>query len=188
VQETKEARKDSCTNKPKNYCCYLCSKQEKCKISCDFLDEQDFKKIDDAIDTNNKEIEKYQKEIGKLSVLHANGKIGEQSFLAATKTLEHKIKRLKEIQQNPSLAESEDYSSRGSEIDDDAFEESEPKRPTALWYLIPFFFGIIGGLIGYVAVKDDDRGMADLLLAFGIGWSVILLIGYWIIFSSLFQF
>jgi len=28
--------------------------------------------------------------------------------------------------------------------------------PTKLWYLVPLFFGIFGGIIGYVAVKDED--------------------------------
>lgn len=55
-----------------------------------------------------------------------------------------------------------------------ALEKSQ--KPTGLWYLAPFFFGIIGGLVGYVAVKYDDKGMADNLLVFGIGWSILLFI------------
>jgi hypothetical protein len=47
-------------------------------------------------------------------------------------------------------------------------------KPTGLWYLAPFFFGIIGGLIGYAAVKDDDKGMAENLLIFGVVMTVLL--------------
>jgi hypothetical protein len=46
--------------------------------------------------------------------------------------------------------------------------------PTALWYLVPFLFGIIGGLIAYVGVKDEDVDMANSLLLFGALWSVVL--------------
>ena len=47
-------------------------------------------------------------------------------------------------------------------------------KPSALWYLVPFFFGIIGGIIAYVGVKDEDEDMANGLLLFGIVWSIIL--------------
>jgi len=51
----------------------------------------------------------------------------------------------------------------------------KPKnKPSELWYLAPFFLGIIGGLVGYVAVKDDDKGMANNLLIFGIVMTVVL--------------
>ncbi len=50
---------------------------------------------------------------------------------------------------------------------------------TDLWYLVPFLFGIIGGLVGYVGVRDRDQDKADKLLGFGIAWNIIVaFIGY----------
>jgi len=38
---------------------------------------------------------------------------------------------------------------------------SEPaKRPSKAWYLVPIFFGIVGGLVMYLVLKDTDRKMA----------------------------
>jgi hypothetical protein len=37
------------------------------------------------------------------------------------------------------------------------------------WYLVPFFFSILGGIIGYVAVKDRDAKKAQNILLFGLG-------------------
>ena len=51
--------------------------------------------------------------------------------------------------------------------------EEAIEGPSLLWYLVPFFFGILGGIVGYVAVKDKDENMALGLLLFGIFWAVI---------------
>lgn len=47
-------------------------------------------------------------------------------------------------------------------------EEEAPLGASSAWYLVPFFFGILGGIVGYVAVKDRDEDMAARLLWFGI--------------------
>lgn len=56
--------------------------------------------------------------------------------------------------------------------------EEALESPSLMWYLVPFFFGILGGIVGYVAVKDRDEDMAFGLLWFGIIWTVIGVILY----------
>jgi hypothetical protein len=59
--------------------------------------------------------------------------------------------------------------------------------PSFLWYLVPFFFGILGGIVGYVAVKDKDENMALGLLLFGIFWTVIASVLYLTVLSFLWR-
>jgi multidrug resistance efflux pump len=125
----------------------------------------------------DKEIEECKKRIDRLAVLLADGKISEQSYATATRTLESRMESLKKAKENPDVL----TSSSGVE----SFEDASFERPTSLWYLVPFFFGIIGGLIGYVAVKDEDKSMADSLLVFGLVWTVILAIVYWVLITSM---
>ncbi|MCW4025567.1 MAG: C2H2-type zinc finger protein [Candidatus Bathyarchaeota archaeon] len=56
---------------------------------------------------------------------------------------------------------------------------SQKSKPSNAWVLVPILFGILGGLIGYVGVKDDDKELANNLLIFGIVFTFIyaLLIG-----------
>jgi hypothetical protein len=57
-------------------------------------------------------------------------------------------------------------------------------RPSDLWYFVPFFFGIIGGLVAYVGVKDEDADMAKSLLLSGIVWFFFWVLIFWILWSS----
>lgn len=64
-------------------------------------------------------------------------------------------------------------------------------KPSNAWYIVPFIFGLIGGLIGYLVVKEDDPDMATGLLWFGIFMSVVyvIVVGlYWSWILSLFRF
>lgn len=54
-------------------------------------------------------------------------------------------------------------------------------EPSKAWYLAPLLLSILGGLIGYVAVKDEDRGMADNLLLLGILIFFLNLVALWIL-------
>ena len=57
---------------------------------------------------------------------------------------------------------------------------------SSAWYLVPFFFGIIGGLIAWFVNKDRNPKKSRNLLIFGTVWTVILIILVWIIVASLF--
>ena len=65
-------------------------------------------------------------------------------------------------------------------------------KPPKVWYLAPLFLGLLGGLIGYVAVKDEDRNMATDLLWLGIAVSMIGILVIWLTYaywwSILFRF
>jgi uncharacterized membrane protein YvbJ len=49
-------------------------------------------------------------------------------------------------------------------------------KPTSLWYLLPVCFSVLGGIIGYVAVKDENKKMADDLLIIGIVICIICVV------------
>jgi len=51
---------------------------------------------------------------------------------------------------------------------------SEPKEKTsAWWWLLPFFLGIIGGVVGYVVLESRNRRRATRILIFGVVWTVV---------------
>jgi hypothetical protein len=64
-------------------------------------------------------------------------------------------------------------------------EQGEPlwterrDAPSGLWYLVPIFFSILGGLIAYIAVKDRDDGMAGTCLALGV---VVMVVEFFLLF------
>jgi hypothetical protein len=182
--EGRDIRKDFCRNSQKHYCCYLCAYREKCEISCSFLDTpQKSTSLDDSstIAKIEQEIKKYEEEKAKLAVLFANGKIGEKSYLVATKALESKTAELKKAKESPAL--SQETIAKLHEPDEFEEEVSSATKPTALWYLIPFFFGLVGGIIAYVGTKDEDEEMAYSLLLFGIIWTIVLIVAYFMLFT-----
>jgi len=50
------------------------------------------------------------------------------------------------------------------------------EKPSKAWYILPIFFGFIGGLIGYFIIKDRDKKMATSILIVGIAISAISII------------
>lgn len=61
--------------------------------------------------------------------------------------------------------------------------QAKVRKPSSAWYLVPLFLGLIGSLIGYIAVKDEDKGLAENLLYFGIVTTVINIIVIWVLYS-----
>lgn len=111
-EEGKIVREESCVNKSKNSCCYLCSHQESCKISCTYL-----VKPKDALSFNeniDQEIEQCKEKIESLSLIFAEGKIREQSYVNSVKTLENRIDKLNKIKEEPLV--SPNYFRRSKEV------------------------------------------------------------------------
>jgi len=122
-------------------------------------------------------IRKYENRIDRLTILFAEGEIGEESYKRAIKTLENKLNQLKN---EPKILKAREMR-----------EEAISGKPSILWFLVPFFFGIIGGIVSYVGVKDDDENMAATLLFFGIVMFFIDLLIVWLFYVwilSLFRF
>ncbi|MGQ0794724.1 MAG: hypothetical protein ACT4N5_00880 [Nitrosopumilaceae archaeon] len=44
----------------------------------------------------------------------------------------------------------------------------EPRKRSSLWFLLPIFFNIVGGVIAYFIIKDDDPHKAKSCLLLGI--------------------
>jgi len=53
------------------------------------------------------------------------------------------------------------------------------EKVSNVWYLAPFFLGIIGGLIAWLANKDRDPKKARNFLIFGLVWSIVLMVLIW---------
>ena len=52
--------------------------------------------------------------------------------------------------------------------------ESEEKRRSNVWFLLPIFFGIFGGLVAFFVLRHDDRPKARNCLYLGI---VLMVVG-----------
>ena len=51
---------------------------------------------------------------------------------------------------------------------------THPERPRSnAWYLLPIFIGMIGGIIGYLAIRKDDPQKAKNCIYIGIVMMVI---------------
>jgi hypothetical protein len=160
----------------------VCSGQESCSIRCSYLEsgKQDFSnELSDKID---REVEKYQNEIGRLTVLHANGEIGEQSFLAALKTLEDKIAKLKgagAAYLPPNLIPKPSFNPDTVQKSHEFRGSPEPEKPSYWWYLVPLLFGLLGGIIMYATLRKEDEGMASGGLLLGLGMTALGVLLFW---------
>jgi len=64
--------------------------------------------------------------------------------------------------------------------------DSNPRKITRLIYLVPIFLGLYGGILMYIAVKDQDQEMANNAILYSImstvGWiflSFMMYVIYW---------
>jgi hypothetical protein len=161
-EEGSALRQTSCTNKVKNYCCYLCDSRDSCEISCNYL-----KGADDAFQFKKRiksEMTKCEKATERLSVLFAEGKITEQSYLTAIGAIESKMAALRKAKQKPRPPASVDK------------HEDAVIKPTGLWYLAPILFGLVGGIVAFAGTIKRDKEMAVCLLAVGIISTIITII------------
>jgi uncharacterized Tic20 family protein len=47
---------------------------------------------------------------------------------------------------------------------------------SSLWYLVPLFFGFIGGIVAWAVNKDRDPKKARKMMIFGILWTILLIV------------
>lgn len=58
-------------------------------------------------------------------------------------------------------------------------------KPTLLLWLVPIFMGLLGGILMYIAVKDEDQKKANTAILVGFLSTIALIFLYVIIFSAL---
>jgi hypothetical protein len=57
--------------------------------------------------------------------------------------------------------------------------QSPAEKPVSpFWWFLPFFLGVIGGLIAFAALQKNNRGMARRLLIFGVAWTALVVMSY----------
>lgn len=122
-----------------------------------------------------KDNNEYEKTVKRLTILLSKGEISQEAYMKAIKTIEEKLGELPSEcpqcgQKVPKDFQSCPYCGWSSTAPSPI---TSVKKPTAWWYLVPILLALIGGLVGYIAVKDENKEMADTLLAIGIVMTVV---------------
>jgi hypothetical protein len=60
------------------------------------------------------------------------------------------------------------------------------KQKSILWYLLPILFSVIGGVIAYFVLRDDDPSKAKNCLWLGI-ILVIIYVAYYVVFTIMLE-
>jgi len=62
--------------------------------------------------------------------------------------------------------------------------EEDVRKVSKVWYLVAFLFGLLGGIIGYVATRDDDIDVAYSCIWIGLFTTIIgILTILWLTYS-----
>jgi len=61
------------------------------------------------------------------------------------------------------------------------------RRYSPAWYLLPFLFGFIGGLLAYLGVRNEDEDAAFVMLLLGIVTTVLGVALTWAVWAALFH-
>jgi uncharacterized membrane protein len=112
----------------------------------------------------------------ELAILFANGKIGEEEYLVSVQKVEKEIgnydKKREGLQKLAALQKEGKISEQTYQASVKALEpqptQANYEKPSALWYFAALFLGLIGAIVGYVAVKERDPDMANNILAIGV--------------------
>lgn len=122
--------------------------------------------------------------IQKLVILFENGKLSASPYHRAVKIVDSGMKKVSKLKINPNAYLSSDEPTTYKRLQRSPYSESKTYRKpittqyeycSDFWYLLPIVFGLLGGIIGYVGVKDRDPDMARNILLIGF---VLTLIGF----------
>jgi len=134
------------------------------------------------------QISNLREKIDSLTTLFSKSEITEETYLRGVRKLEEHISSLQREYKIPKAEQKRTPRSISETARRQTIEEPEETTrrhhhgsADTAWWLVPFFFGLIGGIIAYVAVKNDDKGMADNLLIFGFLWSFAQAFLSWIL-------
>ena len=140
-----------------------------------------------------KDISDCERAIEELETLYERREISLESYRDEKKILEEKLYKLQLMTLGcPECGKKITRDSKtcpncGLELtrSSSIFHKPLDKKLPSLWYLVPILFGLIGGLIGYVGVKDEDKEMADALLAIGVIITIIEIFAiWWLVYAS----
>ena len=120
----------------------------------------------------------------KMNKLTSEGKMWEEAVLHFALELGIEVPEIiKLVESGKSQEEAIRIISRDLEAERQVRDTYKPTRtssvqkyeppPSLWWYLVPLFFGLLGGIAGYVGVKNQDKGMANNLLNLGIIMTVV---------------
>jgi len=125
------------------------------------------------------EVKKLQDKMNEIAGLYADGKIGQDTYLTTSSAIENKIEQYKSAEAKEN---SQKYKPDSSPYTSVNKTKMRNQRHSAIWYLAPLFLGLLGGLIGYIVVKDDDKPMANNLILFGVLMTIVIIIFSWVLY------